>query len=200
MFKLILSAFVIRVWAISRGLGLLHVDSTFASIEQSLGLEGVLVALEYSSDAVAGALLRAKKALVGDSVVIYRGLTIHNAERDFANLSIADNCHLGRQVFLDLAGPIIMEERVTLSMRTMILTHLNPGNSRSIPAQAKQTVEGVVIERDAYLGAGAVILPGVRVGAGALVAAGAVVTKDVRPGRVVGGVPATELPGQDGAQ
>jgi acetyltransferase-like isoleucine patch superfamily enzyme len=52
------------------------------------------------------------------------------------------------------------------------------------------TAEGIVIEDDVWLGAGAIITDGVRVGRGAVVAAGAVVTQDVPPHTVVGGVPA----------
>jgi UDP-2-acetamido-3-amino-2,3-dideoxy-glucuronate N-acetyltransferase len=52
------------------------------------------------------------------------------------------------------------------------------------------TCEGVVIERGASIGGGAVVLPGVRIGARAMVGAGAVVTKDVPPGAVVVGNPA----------
>ena len=48
----------------------------------------------------------------------------------------------------------------------------------------------VTIERGAFLGAGAVVVPGVRIGAGAVVAAGAVVIDDVPPGATVIGVPA----------
>jgi acetyltransferase-like isoleucine patch superfamily enzyme len=48
----------------------------------------------------------------------------------------------------------------------------------------------VVIEDDADLGVGAIVLPGVRIGRGAQVGAGAVVTKDVPDYAVVAGVPA----------
>lgn len=50
--------------------------------------------------------------------------------------------------------------------------------------------EPVVIGNDVWIGANAIILPGVRIGDGAIIAAGAVVTKDVIPYSVVGGVPA----------
>ncbi|HSM71554.1 MAG TPA: DapH/DapD/GlmU-related protein, partial [Anaerolineales bacterium] len=60
------------------------------------------------------------------------------------------------------------------------------------------TAEGIVIEDDVWLGAGAVITDGVRVGKGAVVAAGAVVTKDVEPHTVVGGVPAKVIKTIDG--
>ena len=48
----------------------------------------------------------------------------------------------------------------------------------------------VVIGSDVWIGANAVITPGVRIGDGAVVGAGAVVTKDVAPYTIVGGVPA----------
>lgn len=57
-------------------------------------------------------------------------------------------------------------------------------------ATVKQSLRGPTIGVRAKIGAGAVILPGVRVGAEALVGAGAVVTRDVPPGAVVIGNPA----------
>jgi acetyltransferase-like isoleucine patch superfamily enzyme len=50
-----------------------------------------------------------------------------------------------------------------------------------------------MIESDAWLGANSIILPGTTVGRGAVVAAGAVVTADVAPYSVVGGIPARVL-------
>lgn len=53
-----------------------------------------------------------------------------------------------------------------------------------------EQLQCIEIMDNCFLGMGATILPGVRVGPNAIVAAGAVVTKDVPPGTVVGGVPA----------
>jgi UDP-2-acetamido-3-amino-2,3-dideoxy-glucuronate N-acetyltransferase len=53
----------------------------------------------------------------------------------------------------------------------------------------------IVVQSRASIGSGAVVLGGVTIGAGALVGAGAVVTKDVRPGEVVAGVPARLVDG-----
>ncbi len=50
-----------------------------------------------------------------------------------------------------------------------------------------------VIEADAWIGCGSILMAGVRVGRGAVVAAGAVVTKDVSPYEIVGGVPALRI-------
>ena len=51
----------------------------------------------------------------------------------------------------------------------------------------------IVLEDDVWVGANATILPGVRIGRMSVVAAGAVVAKDVKPGSVVGGIPAKTL-------
>ena len=51
----------------------------------------------------------------------------------------------------------------------------------------------IVLEDEVWIGAGSIVLPGVRVGRGAVVAAGAVVTRDVAPYTVVGGIPARKI-------
>lgn len=53
--------------------------------------------------------------------------------------------------------------------------------------------EQVIINDDVWIGAGAIIVPGVTIGKGSVIAAGAVVTKDVAPYTLVGGVPAKEI-------
>jgi len=63
------------------------------------------------------------------------------------------------------------------------------------PAHPELTDTGadIHVEDGAWIGAGAILLQGVRVGQNAVVAAGAVVTGDVAPGSIVGGVPAREI-------
>ena len=53
--------------------------------------------------------------------------------------------------------------------------------------------QDIVFEGDNWIGANATILKGVKIGYGAVVAAGAVVTKDVTPYAIVGGVPAKKI-------
>ena len=57
----------------------------------------------------------------------------------------------------------------------------------------RDVAQPVVIEDDAWLGHGAIVMHGVRIGEGAIVASGALVTKDVEPYSIVGGVPAKAL-------
>lgn len=57
----------------------------------------------------------------------------------------------------------------------------------------KLRVEKTIIGRNVFLGANAVVLPGIRIGDGAIIGAGSVVTKNVAAGMVVGGNPAREI-------
>lgn len=102
-------------------------------------------------------------------------------------------------VFLD-AAPITIGARVLIAPRVQLLTVDHPVDpaERWIGRGPDQTgapyrtrAAPIVIEDDVWLGAGCIVLPGVRIGSGATVAAGAVVTRDVPPRTLVAGVPAT---------
>ncbi len=80
-------------------------------------------------------------------------------------------------------------DRVAISPRVTIVTSSNANNSR-IRMIVGEKKGPVIIEKDAWLGTGSIILPNIRIGEGAVVAAGAVVTKDVLPFTIVVGVPA----------
>lgn len=69
---------------------------------------------------------------------------------------------------------------------SIILAH----DASTITHTGKSRIEKTIIGKNVFLGANAVVLPGVRVGDGSIIGAGAVVTKDVPLGMVVGGNPA----------
>ena len=83
---------------------------------------------------------------------------------------------------------VILEDDVFCGPNATFTNDKTP-RSRQHPADYARTV----IERGASIGAGAVILPGLRIGAGAMIGAGAVVTRDVPPGEVWVGNPARQL-------
>lgn len=88
--------------------------------------------------------------------------------------------------FLDLGG-ITIEDDVQIGPRVNLVTENHPID----PATRKYLdLKPIVIKRNAWIGAGATILPGVTVGENSIVAAGAVVNKDVPDNSIVGGIPA----------
>jgi acetyltransferase-like isoleucine patch superfamily enzyme len=111
-------------------------------------------------------------------------------------VSIGRHCFVGLDTWLDDQFPelIVIEDDVTISFRVTVVVHDDARRMDRIEAGAGDgTVAPVVLKRGCYLGAGALLLPGVTIGEGAVVAAGAVVTRDVPAGTVVGGVPARVL-------
>lgn len=91
-------------------------------------------------------------------------------------------------------APVTIGDRVLIGPDVCICT-----GTHDADPQARQEAHGtsfafpIHIEADCWIGARVTILPGVRIGRGATVAAGAVVTRDVEPGYVVGGVPAKAI-------
>jgi acetyltransferase-like isoleucine patch superfamily enzyme len=80
-------------------------------------------------------------------------------------------------------------DRVSIAPRVMLVTSSHPNHAR-IRGFAPTGKGPITIEPDAWIGAGAVILPGVRIGRGAVVGANAVVTGNVAALNVVVGQPA----------
>ncbi|HEU6452397.1 MAG TPA: acyltransferase [Gemmatimonadaceae bacterium] len=107
--------------------------------------------------------------------------------------------HVGRDVYIadgliiveELSGPekLTIGDRVSMAPRVMLVLSSHPNESRIRPFAP--TARGdITIEDDAWIGACAVILPGVTIGRGAVVGAGSVVTSDVPPLTIVAGQPA----------
>jgi acetyltransferase-like isoleucine patch superfamily enzyme len=161
-------------------------------LESLMGMEGIAAVLAECNGDSAIKLLRAKGASVGNQVRILRGLTLHNVESDMSNLQIGHRCHIGRQVFVDLAAPVKIGDRVTIAMRCTLLTHMDPGDSTSASALRTKVRSGIELGDDVFVGAGATILAGVRVGRGAVIGAGAVVIRDVPSDAIMVGVPAVQ--------
>jgi acetyltransferase-like isoleucine patch superfamily enzyme len=93
-------------------------------------------------------------------------------------------------VFIEESFPhmITIEDNVDIGPNVIIAAH--DSSYHCIQPDIPLICKEVIIKRNAYIGAGAIILPGVTIGEYSIVAAGAVVTKDVPPRSVVAGVPA----------
>ncbi|HJR15579.1 MAG TPA: acyltransferase [Gemmatimonadales bacterium] len=86
-------------------------------------------------------------------------------------------------------GNVTIGNRVSIAPRVTLVTSSHPNHSR-IRGFAPLSQGPIVIEEDAWLGAGCVVLPGVRIGRGAVVGANSVVVSDVPSLHVVAGHPA----------
>lgn len=101
-------------------------------------------------------------------------------------LRLGNNTHINRDCLLDARGGITVGSRVSISHRVVIMTGSHDYNTENFSFVRKT----VIIDDYVWIGVGAIVLGGVRIGEGAVVCAGAVVTKDVPPYTVVAGIPA----------
>jgi len=123
---------------------------------------------------------------LGDYSVIESFACINNAVGD---VMIGDHTRIG--LHNTIIGPVEIGSRVNLAQGITVtaLNHNFDDTQKRIDEQGVSTIP-VTIEDDVWIGANAVILPGVTIGNHCVVAAGAVVTKDVPPHSLVAGVPA----------
>ena len=103
------------------------------------------------------------------------------------------NIHIGQRVFINACchfqdhGGIFIGDDCQIGHNVVFAT-LNHGLD---PKERKSTYPApIVLGRNVWIGANATILQGVKIGDNAVVAAGAVVTKEVEPNTIVGGIPA----------
>jgi len=113
----------------------------------------------------------------------------HNIIFDGRNLEIGDNFSSGRYNYF-AGGPIKIGNNVRMANFIILETTGHNIGDTNAPIRGQGIYRTpVVIEDDVWIGDRATII-GVTIGKGSVVAAGAVVTKDVEPNMIVGGVPA----------
>lgn len=126
---------------------------------------------------------------LGDYSVVESFSCINNAVGDVV---IGDHTRIG--LHNTVIGPVTIGNHVNLAQGITVtaLNHNFAGKGLRIDEQGVTTTP-VTIGDDIWIGANAVILPGVTIGNHSVVAAGAVVTKDVPPHTLVAGVPAKKI-------
>lgn len=158
---------------------------------------------------IRAAMLRLRGARVGAKTSVGSRLHVRNARgialgtrveiehdvylklvADEARLAIGDFTFVGRGCEIDVAERVTIGEHALLAPGVFIVDHTHK-HARGLRLDEQGIASAAVtIGRDAWIGAGAIILHGVTIGDGAIVGAGAVVTRDVAPHAIVGGVPA----------
>jgi acetyltransferase-like isoleucine patch superfamily enzyme len=147
----------------------------YFKVWRKIFLKYFFYSIDKSSDIRFGChIINSQRIYIGRNVVIRPGVKLFGSDPSTPNLHIKIN------------------DDVLIGSDVHIYTnnHNFYDKDRSIFVQGHQDVEPVMIEFGSWIGAKAVILPGVTIGRGAVVGAGAIVTKDVPPFTVVAGNPA----------
>jgi maltose O-acetyltransferase len=130
-----------------------------------------------------------RKAIIGKSNV-HPTVILRQSER----IEIGDNCLINHNNVLQAGkecGKIIIGNYVHTGANVMMFAFNHSIDSLEVPSIKQDYYDAdIVVEDDVWIGAGSVILLGVRIGKGAVIAAGSVVNKDVPPYAIYGGVPA----------
>jgi len=116
---------------------------------------------------------------------------IHTGCRFFnpAGIEIGDDTIVGEFAFLDGRAPLKIGNHVDIASQVLIY---NSEHNINVP-DFRAIVAPVEIQDYVFIGPRAIILPGVKIGKGAIVGAGAVVTSDINPFEIVGGIPAKKI-------
>ena len=157
-------------------------------LEASFATKKLLIQLNNSSDPaeIRGLLSQITGSKVDETLAVFTPLYINYGKHTKIGKNVFINFDC---VFLDLGG-ITIEDNVLIAPKVSLLSEGHPVS----PNERHSLVPGHIhIRKNAWIGAGATILPGVTIGENAVVAAGAVVSKDVPANTVVGGIPARHI-------
>lgn len=138
------------------------------------------------------ALYRLCGVRIGARALILGTIHLSGSGDIWARLRIGDECQITTPLYADLNASITLGDRVALGHHVVLVTsshEVGPPEQRC----GALTVAPIVIEDGCWIGAGAIVLPGVRIGRGSIIAAGAVVASDVPPNTLAGGVPARPI-------
>ena len=102
------------------------------------------------------------------------------------NLTLHHRACLGDRAHAYTLGRVVLHEHVTIAQEAYLCTGTHDFSDATLALQTAP----IVVERDAFIGARAFVLPGRTIGDGAIVGACAVVTKNVPAGAIVAGNPA----------
>ncbi|OYX81443.1 MAG: acetyltransferase [Flavobacteriales bacterium 32-34-25] len=156
--------------------------------EASFATKKLLIEMNNSSNPaeIRNFLSQITNTEIDESVTVFTPLHINYGKHTKIGKNVFINFDCA---FLDLGG-ITIEDNVLIAPKVSLLTE---GHPTAIEDRHSLIPKPIHIKKNAWIGTGATILPGVTIGENAVVAAGAVVSKDVPDNTIVGGIPAKLL-------
>lgn len=145
-------------------------------------------------------VLGGENITIGDDFYCFKGLRIeayseHNGETFSPTIKIGNNVSFNPYCHIGAIDEIVIEDNVLFASRVFVTDHfhgtITSDQLDKAPNKRILFSKGPVrIKRNAWIGEGVAIMPGVTIGENAIVGANSVVTKDVPDNTVVGGIPA----------
>lgn len=155
------------------------------------GFDYALLSLRSAQKLTLELVLKEFGATIGENSDIETGLTFHNC-KNFKNLIIGDNTHIGKDCFFDLKNKVVLGKNVTVSMRCAFITHLDLGKS-SLSKTYKASDGPILIQDNVYIGASSTILMNTVLHHRSMIAAGSVVNVSVPMSTLFAGVPIRKI-------
>ena len=125
---------------------------------------------------------------ISQNAVLYHGAQV----REPGKITIGTGSIIGDNAILDGRNGIVIGDNVTLASNVSIWTEQHDHRDPWFRCETQEK-RPVIIGNRAWIGPNTIILHSVKIGEGAVVAAGAVVSKDVAPYSIVGGIPAKQI-------
>jgi len=125
----------------------------------------------------------------GHNVVIREQVTLGDDVKIWSNSVIDYQCEIGNNV--KVHSNCYLSQLTKISDNVFLAPGVLTANEKYPTGVFSGTrVTGVLLEENAKVGMGSILLPGIKIGKGSIVGAGSIVTRDVPPGKIVYGAPA----------
>jgi acetyltransferase-like isoleucine patch superfamily enzyme len=148
---------------------------------------------EFSFPRVRAQLLRALGCRVDRRVAVLGRVHLVGPKGCARHLQIGSGSIIGPDATFALDAPITLGQNVSISPQVTLYTSTHPLGGSARRMKPEVLARPIVIEDGVWVGLGAMVLPGVRLGRGCVLAAGSVVNQDVAQNAVVAGNPATQV-------
>lgn len=143
--------------------------------------------VQINALSISGIIIGNNVSILDNTIIECTGVIRHLGE----GLVIGNNVGIAQNCFIQVRGNVVIGNNIIFGPYVSIFSENHNFTDPELPVNKQgETRKGVRIEDGVWLGSHSTILDGVTIGCNSIVAAGSVVTKDVDPYTIVGGIPA----------